>query len=223
MITFVSRLYRMAFCRGGHGVHSPFAFDLITKVIEEKRQYYCYERLSSARRQIQQNIDKPCFSEGENRFLFRLANYFKPKTIFITGRNLGLTPLYVTAYSKETVCTAFETEPTAMPITRYYADKYARGSVHIHDCAPGKPNNIDLIIWGSARDISLSTFEEYLAHTRNDSVMVISGIRASSKNKRVWRSICAHSKVSVTVDLYNLGLVFFNSKLHRRTYKCIIL
>ncbi len=31
--------------RHGHGVHSPFLFDLIVNVIEEKWPYYCYEEI----------------------------------------------------------------------------------------------------------------------------------------------------------------------------------
>ena len=230
----------MIFCRGGHGVHSPFVFDLITKVIEEKRQYYCYEQLNTVRRQLQQSDDKItynnrestiktilnkyCFSEREDKFLFRLANYFKPETILVSDSDLGLAPLYVTSYSKDTHCIVIEPEISVVSFARNLTNKYASSPINIYDCISGKlnlseENKIDLIIWDYK---SSETIEKLLPYTNDDSIIVLSGIRASSKDKKIWDTICAHNKVSVTIDLLNLGVVFFNPKLHRKTYKCVI-
>ena len=234
----------MFLCRGGHGVHSPFVFDLITNVIEEKRRFYCYESLNSVRQQLKLNnekitynnrkstikhiLKKHCFSEREDKFLFRLANYFKPEIILVSGSDLGLAPLYVTSFSKDTCCLVYEPEPSVTSIAYRLIKKYACSPIYfcdcLSDCLSGKINFLnkgyaELIIWNK---ISPDIFEKLLPFTNNDSVIVLSGIRSSSKDKKIWKDICSHSNVSVTVDLYNLGIVFFNPKLYRRTYKCVI-
>ena len=33
----------------GHGVHSPFVFELITKVLNDDRKYYAYEQIEEVR------------------------------------------------------------------------------------------------------------------------------------------------------------------------------
>ena len=106
MISLLNKLYCTLFCRGGYGVHSPFVFDLITTVIEERRPYYCYDRLHPFRLQILQRSDEVnCFgrsvtvkkmletygfTEHEHRLLFRLANRFQPKTMYVVGSDFGL-------------------------------------------------------------------------------------------------------------------------------------
>jgi hypothetical protein len=123
--------------------------------------------------------------------------------------------------------------------------KYARSSINIYDNIPGKfdmpaLNNFDLIVWGKTNtgfppgkndpaagssvftaDFSLSAFEHICRYVTEESVLVISGINASRANRQTWKALCAHPKVSVTLDLYSFGLVFFTSKLNRKSYKCI--
>ena len=212
MIAAINRLYRSVFCRGGHGVHSPFVFDLITTVIEERSSYYCYDSLSTVRKQLQQNMHKFCFTEREDRLLFRLANRFKPRTIYMMGSDLGLAPLYLTAYSKHARCVVVE--PDKLDII---------------------DNNIDLIVWGRSFSgasggrgnvhevFNEETFEKFLPYINDESVMVISGINASRKSTETWKRICASPRVTVTLDLYTLGIVFFNPKLHRKMYKSLVL
>ncbi len=236
---FLNKLYRLFFCRGGHGVHSPFVFDLITNVIEEKRPYYCYAQLSVGRLRllrdnhkitfgnrpltIRKILDSNCFTEQEHRFLFRLANRFQPEIIYVAGSDFGLTPLYLTAYSRKSCCIVFEPELSVANIARELIKKSALASIDIYNKMPDISDKIDLIVWGNAKTFSMQTFERFLGNVNDESVMVFSGIKASPENRKTWDAICKHSKVTVTLDLYRFGIVFFNPKLHRKTYKNIVL
>jgi hypothetical protein len=263
MIPAVNRLYRSIFCRSGYGIHSPFAFDLITNVIEEKRGYYCYEMLDNIRLQLQresrrikcgdkeltvkQALNRFGFSVRGHELLFRLANRFQPEKTLVIGSCLGLTPLYVTAYSKGVNCIAFEPEPSVAVIARNMVKKYARSSINIYDTIPGEfdmpaLNNLDFIVWGKTKtgfspgknapaaagrssvltaDFSLNAFEQIRRYITAESVMIVSGINASPADQQTWRALCAHPAVSVTLDLYSFGIVFFTDKLMRKSYKCI--
>jgi len=288
MIAFIDRLYRMLFCHGGYGVHSPFVFDLITNVIEEQMPYYCYEQLHTVRLQLLQDkrkitvrnrtisekkptagletstpttvrnrtmtikkaINRYCFTEPEDRLLFRLANYFQPKTIFIAGSHFGLTPLYLTAYSKDTTCIVIESEPSIAAIAQEYIKKYAAASIVfpvVEDKHFESPGRLDFIVWSHSftsfpihnptnnatlpqsdfipsfdEALSLVNFDRFLSYINDESVMVISGIHASSNDRKVWNAICVHPKVTVTIDLYRFGIVFFNPKYHQQTYKSVV-
>ena len=185
----------MIFCRGGHGVHSPFVFDLIATVIEERCYYYCYDSLGHERKT--RGI-RDCFTERENQLFFRLANRFKPRTIYMTGSDLDLTRLYLTSHSTHVRC------------------------VEVYD---ELDSDIDMIIWGrNVREIfDEEAFEKILSHINDKSVMVVSGISTSRKSAEAWKRICASPRVTVTLDLYSLGIVFFNPKLHRKTYKSLVI
>lgn len=53
----------------GFGIHSPFAYHLITEVLHQRYGYYAYERLGSRRQ----------------RLVFRLALYFRPDAVALEG------------------------------------------------------------------------------------------------------------------------------------------
>ena len=247
----IKRLYRKFFCCGGYGVHSPFVFDLITNVIEEQKPYYCYERLHSVRLQLLQLPDevtcrrrkltvkkafaKYCFTATEDRLLFRLANCFRPKTIYAAGSDFGLTPLYLTAYSKDSECIVYEPEPHIAAIAHEFVKKYASASVVLCENPPKIPEKLDFMVWGhsftffsdrnknTGETFTMQTFEQFLPHIHDESVMVIAGIHTSTENRKTWKSICIHPKVTVTIDLCRLGIVFFNPKFHRKTYQSVVL
>ena len=246
MISAINRFYRKVFCRGGYGVHSPFAFDFITTVIEDSCGYYCYDDLSAVRTQLRYNeskirysnreysvkqyLNKYCFSESEDKLLFRLANRFKPKIILVAGSDLGLSPLYLTAYSNSAHCIVFEPEADVAAVSRKYTEKYS-SSIELHtSCDFDVKGDIDLIVLGKKLQNSLVAhksiiyeFEEYLNFVNDETVMVISGINSSKKNRKEWNMVCAHPRASVTFDLYSLGIVFFNPNYHRKAYKNIAL
>lgn len=105
MKRFLKRLYRYLFCRKGYGVHSPFVFDLITNVLEERHGYYAYTELKAARLMLQDAakmknaVKRQSLSRHECEWLFRLANRFKPCRIIMVGSGAGLIPLSLTSYA----------------------------------------------------------------------------------------------------------------------------
>ena len=110
-----------------HGIHSPFVFDLVTKVFKDKTRYPCYtgieelrkkmkrdersirvtdlgagsKKLSSSERKVR-DICKA--SEKQKKYaqlLFRIVGHFKPGVIFDLGTSLGLTTLYLSEGNPE--------------------------------------------------------------------------------------------------------------------------
>ena len=79
------RLSRFRY-RCGYGVHSPFAFSLITDVIYEKMPYYAYDLLKAEQKK---RITTQRWEKGIpriNRLLFRLVNKVQPATIIEVGK-----------------------------------------------------------------------------------------------------------------------------------------
>ena len=79
-------LYRFRH-RCGYGVHSPFAFNLITHVIYETTPYYKYRELAAEQKKLAPQKDRMWSYESVEvkRLLFRLVNYAQPATIVDAG------------------------------------------------------------------------------------------------------------------------------------------
>ena len=80
--------------RCGYGVHSPFAFSLITDVIYEKMPYYAYDLLKAEQKK---RITTQGWEKGIpriNRLLFRLVNKVQPATIIEVGQPSAASYIY---------------------------------------------------------------------------------------------------------------------------------
>ncbi|MDE7410818.1 MAG: hypothetical protein K2M94_02130 [Paramuribaculum sp.] len=62
--------------RRGHGIHSPFAFDFVRRVIAQPCRYYVYETMDSGGSRVRGKL---------MRLLFRLGLFFSPAEIVTEG------------------------------------------------------------------------------------------------------------------------------------------
>ena len=50
------------------------------------------------------------------------------------------------------------------------------------------------------------------------SVIVVDDIHHSEEMEKAWKAICADERVTSTIDLYQMGLVFFDKHYWKRHY-----
>lgn len=90
----------------GFGVHSPFAFKFILNVLDEKYEYYAYDKLQQLRinvveRTRRENGYKPrVISISEAAAIFRVANYYNPQLFLSIGSSYGVAAASMLAVSK---------------------------------------------------------------------------------------------------------------------------
>ena len=243
-----TQIYRKLFCRKGYGVHSPFVFALIANVIEDKSAYYAYHDISLIRLQLTQNnkviyykgkrltvkkaVRKYGISKKEGEFLFRLANHYKPRTILSVGSSLGLTPLYLSRYNSAVQCITLECEQDFAEMATRLLSRETNPSLQIRTGTYKKSvseaftqlKRIDCIFIDKNVEISDldAIFNQCLPFIHDKTFSVLAGIRLSSEKYHFWEHICQHPQVTVAVDLFQMGLLFFQPTLHRRVYKTII-
>jgi predicted O-methyltransferase YrrM len=225
-------LYRRILRHKGHGIHSPFVYNLITKVIEERNPYYRFSDIERLRRQL-----RLCPATGraagkairpkQGALLFRLANYFRCRNILQIGASAGLSTLYLTSYAQGLKCVTLEKLPACAALAREVYAKGARTPVDLHigdykTLLPGileEMQTLDLVFFNTPlEDCNLYLFETCMAYTRAETVFVFKGIKENRAMRELWKTLRARPEVTVTVDLYSMGIVFLNRKLHKRNY-----
>ena len=118
----------------GHGMHSPFVFEFITRVLNDRTVYPAYSQVESLRQQLLQNremIRVEDFGAGSvyqsekirrigsiarnaakpakyGQLLFRIAHQYQPDNILELGTSLGLTSAYLASANPGTRLTTFE-------------------------------------------------------------------------------------------------------------------
>lgn len=117
--------YRTAWSRHhrsrGFGIHSPFAFNFVTRVLGERCPYYAYDYLASLRQAI---IDEESnrgphprvMSLKHAKMLFRIANHFNPSRVLQIGTRYGLSTASVMAVSSRSRLWLYEPHLEQFPV-----------------------------------------------------------------------------------------------------------
>jgi predicted O-methyltransferase YrrM len=231
------KLLRKIRYRKGFGVHSPFVYNLITKVIEEKTSYYAFEEIENFRKNLLTGNDEISFitaketqSANYGAFLFRMVNFFKCRNVIQIGSTTGVMGLYLAMASRtETDCWLLEERRDLSQSVREFALAHNLSKLHyiegdylvnlkiLHSTLP----EADLMY---INQLPASMKTEELMHwcmpfMQKKSILILNGIVKNKAMRNFWQSLKDHPQSRVTMDLYALGIVFFEDKLPKRQYK----
>ncbi|HET7117596.1 MAG TPA: class I SAM-dependent methyltransferase [Hanamia sp.] len=230
----------------GHGVHSPFVFDFIIHVLNDKKKYDCYEKTESLRNKMLKNnttIEVEDFGAGsavipfKNRIvkdiagsslkkkkyaqlLFRIAKYYQSKTIVELGTSFGITTCYLASADPDSKIFTFE---GAYNIAKIALENFEEAGLKNIELIEGdfektlplvndKIKEIDLLfVDGNHRKkATLEYFDLFLKKSTERSISILDDIHWSKEMEEAWKLIQQHDSVTLTIDLFFIGLVFFS-------------
>lgn len=242
LFRFLRYLFRST---NAHGIHSPFVFELYTKIIRAKavepefaeiemlrqrlltdrrkiriKDYGAGSRINTNRERelgdIAHNSEKP---RRIARLLFRLVRRFQPQTIFDLGTSLGLTTLYFAKAAPQARVLTFEgcPETAAMAQTNFGELNAPNVEIVVGNLDETLPTavaqtaRIDFAFFDANHryEPTVRYFETCLTKAHDASLFVFDDIHWSEEMEKAWSYLQAHPRVSVTVDLFFIGLVFF--------------
>lgn len=178
--------------RQGYGIHSPWAFNLVTGVIYEKGNFYAYGDLHRQR-------TSALTREKDDRLLLRLANDFQPSRAIVWGGDAVSEPLrYLRAGCSS--CDYRRMGKDDAELLRRTLDEW---------------DGIDLLYIDDAerwRDI----VGEVLPFSRARTCIIIRCVGGRARDD--WRAIIADERVRVSFDLYYLGILCFDPRFAKQDY-----
>ena len=174
------------------------------------------------------------------QMLYRLVNWLGENigyqasgngmNILELGTSLGVTTAYLAAVDTRNRVVTCEGCPAVAEVAKRNWDKLGLTNI---ECRVGELtiDSLQLIVDNLHREIDVvfidanhtyaSTREYFdiLADKVHDkSVIVVDDIHYNAEMEQAWREICADKRVTSTIDLYQMGLVFFDTHYWRRNY-----
>lgn len=157
----------------------------------------------------------------------RIIQYYQSKEIVELGTSLGINTLYL-ANSPHSKVTTFEGCPNLSAIALQNFEKANKQNIelvvgNIDETLHGFLKNLkklDFVFFDANHRLAptLSYFEACLEKADNNSIFIFDDIHWSAEMERAWQTICAHKKVSVSIDLYRCGIIFFNQNTQKQHY-----
>lgn len=152
------------------------------------------------------------------QLLFRLANYFETKKMLEIGSSLGITSAYLALANTSGKLISLEGCPEILRLAEQNIRQLEISNVcfiegNFDDTLPpvlASEKQIDLVfIDGNHRkESTLRYFRQCLDCLSDEGLIVVDDIYWSPEMTAAWEEIKKHPAVTVTVDLYQMGLVF---------------
>ena len=159
--------------------------------------------------------------------LFRITNYFQPSTILEIGTSLGLaTSALALGNPKAKIITLEGCPETAKiagnQLAKLSSQAKSRDNIYNIEVVVTefseyfktqnpKPKTQNLIYFDGNHSITatLDYFELLLPTISNETIWIFDDIHWSPDMEKAWKIIKTHPKVTVTIDTFQWGLVFF--------------
>ena len=152
--------------------------------------------------------------------LFRITNYFQPESILEIGTSLGLATAALSLGNSKAKITTLEGCPETAKIAKNQFSQF--GLTNIYSAvmefnsylSNPKPKTQNLIYFDGnhQKQATLEYFELLLPTITNETIWIFDDIHWSPKMEEAWKMIKNHPKVTVTIDTFQWGLVFFRKE-----------
>lgn len=154
------------------------------------------------------------------QLLFKIIRYYQSTPVVELGTSLGITTAYLAEASPESEVTSLEGAVQIADIARENMDSFGIKNVRIvtgnfdHSFADslkaaGHPGLI--FFDGNHRyEPTIRYFNQALDYRKENSIFIFDDIHWSEEMEKAWKEIKNHPSVTCTIDLFFIGLVFFN-------------
>lgn len=238
----------------GHGIHSPFVFEFITEILNDKTRYPAYDVVEALRKKMIKDqtilaiedlgagsaIDKThqrtitsiashaVKPKKFGQLLFRMVKKYQPQTILELGTSLGVTTAYLSLANPSSTVVTFEGAKAVAEKAQENFNSLGLQNVRL---VQGNFNetlgatisslpSIDLaFIDGNHRkEPTINYFTTILSKTNNFSVLILDDIHWSAEMEEAWNYCKNHENVTLSIDLFFMGILFFKKEIREKQH-----
>lgn len=235
----------------GHGIHSPFVFELITQVLNDQRNFYCYNTIEKIRNtllvdetilsiedfgagshalksnnRIVKNIAQSSLkSKKYAQLLFRIINKYYSSantTILELGTSFGITSSYLASANQKAKVYTFEGSKEIANMASKTFHQLELKNIEIiqgslletleKKIQKISTINVAFLDAHHQKKATLHYFNLCLEKVNTESLLIFDDIHWSKGMEEAWQEIKAHPSVTLTIDLFFIGLVYFRTE-----------
>ncbi len=234
----------------GHGVHSPFVFDFIQHVLNDDRYFYAYQPIENVRKLMLNDtrvlsagnpatgsktvsyVAKSALKSVKfGQLLFRIIDHYAPEYLLELGTSLGITSAYLAMANPSATLTTMEGSTAIAAVAKENFQKLGIKNIRLIEgdfdhTLPAWLENKPIIDFALI-DINpryastIHYFYQLLDHKHEYSMFIFDDIHGSAEMEKAWDEIQQHPVVTLTIDLFFIGLVFFRKEFKVKQHLAI--
>ncbi|NOZ46154.1 MAG: class I SAM-dependent methyltransferase [Chlorobi bacterium] len=162
------------------------------------------------------------------RLLFRLVQYYKPQEIIELGTSLGISSLYMALASKSAQVHTIEGCKNTLNVAKQIIKKANISNIQYYNSnfdtilpdVLKKEKTFDLafIDGNHKKEAVLKYFYLFKKYIHNNSILIFDDINWSNDMNEAWKIICSDKSVTVTINIFQMGIVFFRKESSKQDF-----
>ena len=172
-------------------------------------------------RAINQIAKTAGISKKRAELLFRITHYFQPENILEIGTSLGLATSALSLGNPKAKITTLEGCPNTLAVAKKQFEKFnldnletivTEFSAYLKTVTENCDWKLIYFDGNHSKQATLDYFELLLPTITNETVLIFDDIHWSSAMEEAWVEIKKHPQVTVTIDTFHWGIVFFREE-----------
>lgn len=161
------------------------------------------------------------------RLLARLVAYYNPEKIIELGTGLGLSTVYLAGSLPDAEVHTVEGDNARLSYAKQQFRKLGLNNILSYNesfenfllSASFKVGKYAVFLDGNHKlEPSLKYFNYFADICNEDSLIVLDDINWSDEMREAWRTVKTHPSVSISIDLFFVGIVFFKKGIPKQNY-----
>lgn len=185
-------------------------------------------RIRAQGKRLGEIVKRTAVPKKYGRLLFRIANYYNHRSILELGTATGISTAYLAAASRDARVISIEGNKALAEIATRQMKSLEQENVEVlqgtfENWLPGALDEFDridlLYLDGNHRkQPTLDYFDRCLPKLANGAVVIVDDINWSKEMTEAWRVLKGRKEVSVSVDLFRMGLLFIKKEQEKEDF-----
>jgi len=162
------------------------------------------------------------------QLIFRLIKYFSPNNSLEIGTSFGITTCYIAKAAPNSSVITLEGCPKTAQISQEIFKnlninniiQYTGKFDSILPNTLSRIQNLDFVFFDGnhTKNATISYFNQCLPFINNNTIFIFDDIYYSKEMLQSWNIIKKNQKVTVTIDMFHLGIVLFKKELSKQNF-----
>jgi len=183
---------------------------------------------NSKQRQVSKIAESAVSPGHQCRQLFRIVNHFKPQTLLEMGSSLGISSMYQAMARLDGRMITLEGCENIARLARQNFKQLKLKNIQLltgpfDNSLPKALETLGQLDYAfidgnHQKAATLSYFQQCLQYANEQSVFIFDDIYWSADMAAAWEKIKQHPQVTISIDLYFMGLVFFRKEQKEKAH-----
>lgn len=183
---------------------------------------------NSNKRKIRSIVKRSSITKKQGVLLYLISQRFKPKTILELGTSVGLSTMYLAKDSEAKIYT-IDACSSSQAVAKENFNLLNFNNITtitenidvVLDDVLSEIRELELVYFDANHNYSATIryFNKCLNYINNNSIFIFDDIYWSKEMKKAWNEIISYQKITLSINFFHKGIVFFNKDLSKQDFK----